>query len=1135
MKKKLWLLAVAAGTLLCGVGCGEEAPAASVAGPKDTALQAWATSEELSFEIGTEYEVPNAVVKDSEGKDFTPAYTVYDAEGKEVVLIQGAFLMNDVAGYKIVYSVIDDGNTYEKTVNAKVSDTKGPDIIVGEFANGYLGFGYEFPNYTVIDNSNVDLTPVLSLVKVDGETETPVACTAAGFTPETVGNYKLTYKATDAAGNVGETVRQFTIAPFDGMVQGFDDEASFRTSFGLVNNRIEWLAEYKGYTGVAKGTFDEYWAHWPQFNFTPMYEDADVYRAFDYVTMTMYIEQDVTGENEGKGIYAGNFAGTGYSTKVNEWFTVELPISVLVDNYAKFNYAESGTSAMYLYNDRNYNADPALNKDPVPFSFYIAEIKAICKEQLMVAEYEKEAVAGKEYTLPDVYVNYGGKPLADKEIGVTATFNGEAIDITDGKFTPTVEGNLIVTYTYEDQTVTANVTFKFPSEIVLNTALMYVDDNVNQVTGGSEELENPIDTWVTDITGATASGVFKRNDGWYVPGIVCDTSGTSGSVTLKLNGLNADLNANDYKYIVFDIFVMWSNQAASFTFGDETFYTITGQGSQKTYAWTASAANFDGTLTFDVPDGQNFSIVGIRLYGEPTETIKIESYEKKADVGAEIEIPVAKVMLAGVEVPGKTVTATAKFNGVDVDITSGTFTSTEDGVLVIAYTCGDLTATATVEFILAKTLVATDAMPYVTNAKTSFTIPSWAQFGDYMGKTVDALVWNGGSEAAANQSLTFSAAFVAELKLYQKVELTFVFEGQDGANVSFTANGVSTENAGNGVKTLTFVTADWDGTIACTPLVPEWGCYYKVYVCNVTGLGVKTSIPTETIATNTMDYFTTTATVQDVSWPAWANTDGSYQFGTIAGTTAKAIHFRTHDTYTVTFNAAFVEAAKKYRNVELSMTHYENGWGIIYTANGTSLTEAGNKTFTFTFSTIGWDGTMTLAPKNPTWGGGQHDSESGYNVHIFEAIAYGEPIVTKVLKTAADGVEWYTTTAEKKQVTFPHYEEMGTLANQTLDVIHYNKHSETYTLTFLTEFTIEAKTYDWIEFDLGIFDDGWGTAFTANGTTVNLSGNYGSVKLRFSTEGWDGVISFQAKNQWNEEEHTSGYNIFINSVTVGRE
>ena len=82
MKKKFLLAFLAAGLTLCAVGCGGDDKPTSVAGPKDTALKAWAVTEEQSFEIGTDYEVPNAIVKDSEGKEFVPAFTVYDFVAK---------------------------------------------------------------------------------------------------------------------------------------------------------------------------------------------------------------------------------------------------------------------------------------------------------------------------------------------------------------------------------------------------------------------------------------------------------------------------------------------------------------------------------------------------------------------------------------------------------------------------------------------------------------------------------------------------------------------------------------------------------------------------------------------------------------------------------------------------------------------------------------------------------------------------------------------------------------------------------------------------------------------------------------------------------------------------------------------
>jgi len=134
-----------------------------------------------------------------------------------------------------------------------------------------------------------------------------------------------------------------------------------------------------------------------------------------------------------------------------------------------------------------------------------------------------------------------------------------------------------------------------------------------------------------------------------------------------------------------------------------------------------------------------------------------------------------------------------------------------------------------------------------------------------------------------------------------------------------------------------------------------------------------------TLKEMTTDYFTTNATVKTVTYPGW-------DAFSIKNQTVDVIWFRTHNTYTVTFNEDFVAEAKGFETLTFYICLWDSGWGINLTANGATSTLSGNGDVTFTFATADWDGTMTITVKNPTWGGGQHDESTGYNICITKVV-----------------------------------------------------------------------------------------------------------------------------------------------------
>ena len=329
--------------------------------------------------------------------------------------------------------------------------------------------------------------------------------------------------------------------------------------------------------------------------------------------------------------------------------------------------------------------------------------------------------------------------------------------------------------------------------------------------------------------------------GWGQFGVV---DGQTAKAVHFGNSDNATVTFNEstiYEYEQIEIKVSIYDNGFGVVFGaNGEEFTKNGNA---TFAFRFDTAGWDGTITmkglhqdWNLDKGYDIHISSVTGYGAK-ETISLSSFESKVNVG-EITLPTAKVTFAGQEVAGKEVAVSATFNGEPVDVSSGTYTATTEGALEITYTCGELTVTATVEFVLPTKLISKNGMENVRNTLTAVDIPGWAAFGEYASTNVQALHLVGdGSTATWN--IKFKPAFVEELKKYDYVELDIVIYQAGGARMSFTANGTSTDYAVNGFVTLKFATDGWNGWIACNAEHPEWTPEYYVYVGKMTAIGVE--------------------------------------------------------------------------------------------------------------------------------------------------------------------------------------------------------------------------------------------------------------------------------------------------------
>ena len=233
MKKKLIIITSIVIVLLAAI----TVVAIFAGGGNESNLPALPDTDEEVF-LGAAYEVAATLIGEN-GTEYTVEQaTVYrNSDGKTVQQIYGMFDIDNLLGYKIVYTASSGVRQVTQTHTLYVKDGNKPVISTEAKHVAEVGVKYTFPQITVKDNSREELTCDVQVYRA-GETQEKVEQEADGFTPDQVGWYDLRLKVADSSGNIAEATYSVyaRYTRLDTEIDSFDDEGMYYTAYSQSGN-----------------------------------------------------------------------------------------------------------------------------------------------------------------------------------------------------------------------------------------------------------------------------------------------------------------------------------------------------------------------------------------------------------------------------------------------------------------------------------------------------------------------------------------------------------------------------------------------------------------------------------------------------------------------------------------------------------------------------------------------------------------------------------------------------------------------------------------------------------------------------------------------------------------------------------
>lgn len=380
-------------------------------------------SKTYEAEYGSVFRIEALSVQDEEGKEYTPAITVTDSNGKVVEVTHKQFTVLDKNGYSVKYDVDVDGKVQSKTDTIKVVPSSAPVVdIDGKISAIILGQTYEVPTVSALDYYDGELTPATEIYKVAEGGD--VKCNYDGkgeFTPTETGTYYVKATATNSADMAtSETLTFYTRAQaVDGEWDTFDDAGCLYTS--VENSMIggkEWLQSFKGREGVMAVKFNENDAYSASLRIFPKSNDKERIENYTHFVVSVYVEG-----KEGS-FFNYNFCSPNavslpmQNIKYNAWNTFVFNATGVLNNWESTFISSADSSNAYMIGS-------ALEDCTLYFdSVYFANAAALTGEAT-----ETENVVTLNYAAGEndlaYTVLYDGKPIEVKGNTFKADFAGE--------------------------------------------------------------------------------------------------------------------------------------------------------------------------------------------------------------------------------------------------------------------------------------------------------------------------------------------------------------------------------------------------------------------------------------------------------------------------------------------------------------------------------------------------------------------------------------------------------------------------------------------------------------------------------------------------------------------------------------
>ena len=441
------------------------------------------TSEEVL--LGSAYEIATSLTaQDGTVYAVEQAQVYRNSNGKDVLQIYGVFDVDDILGYKIVYTAVKGEERVTQTHNLVVVDEGKPVMFVNGNYVAELGEKYIFPSVTVKDNSKAEIPCTIEVYK---SAQTPVRMEqdADGFIPDEVGYYELHLSAEDSSGNQASAVFSLYArhTRLKTEIDAFDDEGLYYTAHAISGtNKVDAefsafsrLTSSKGSAYFRSGSGDETF-----FYMKPRNEASVMELVGDdgYISVWMYI---ATMRDSSKTVKYGN---TSLALDTNVWQEIRITPEIVGPWPAYF--AKLTSASLPLLSVVNDGED---------YTVFIDDVFAVKNNAVAV----DGLAENKTYSAGD-------------QISVSAVDGavceyyhaGNAEAFTDS-FVPKSEGKYMITVYSSDRTaLSAEQITVGTLESQVKTTEWYMKDVQFQVPelniyDGNRKIEAQTATWLVDI------------------------------------------------------------------------------------------------------------------------------------------------------------------------------------------------------------------------------------------------------------------------------------------------------------------------------------------------------------------------------------------------------------------------------------------------------------------------------------------------------------------------------------------------------------------------------------------------------------------------------------------------------------
>ncbi len=207
--------------------------------------------ETLQAEYSKTYSLNTDSITGSDGVEYQVKANVVNSKGETVEVANDSFKIEDISGYTITYSIVDDAGNVKATrvVKLEVANTTKPTITIADCASFFVkGETFTFPEVTIVDLLGENLQATYKVFKEDG-TEVQIQADGKSYLCSEIGDFKLVVTAKNSYGVEGKAEKAFSV---------LDDKAedSDKTSFlqtGITENNYE-LLKFNGQTGTYKSS-----------------------------------------------------------------------------------------------------------------------------------------------------------------------------------------------------------------------------------------------------------------------------------------------------------------------------------------------------------------------------------------------------------------------------------------------------------------------------------------------------------------------------------------------------------------------------------------------------------------------------------------------------------------------------------------------------------------------------------------------------------------------------------------------------------------------------------------------------------------------------------------------------------------